>query len=170
MLETTMQTDLNSMEKFGEAKSRRADEIGTVGYKMVCELSASVSKKNRNIFRDMGSELGKMGAILVVEGRKVVHRAEVSFQRIHVTGFVHADVCRFHVTSGTSVWGGRGWKVRINYDETNERSFAKTEVIRNIGVICSSLVRREKKKRKRKSQFSGEEMPREKIEEEEEEE
>lgn len=68
-----------------------------------CELSASVSKKNRNIFRDMGSELGKMGAILVVEGRKVVHRAEVSFQRIHVTGFVHADVCRFHVTSGTSV-------------------------------------------------------------------
>lgn len=169
MLETTMQTDLNSMEKFGEAKSRRADEIGTVWYKMVWIIGLGFEEESEYI-SGYGQGVGKNGATLVVEGRKVVHRAEVSFQRIHVTGFVHADVCRFHVTSGTSVWGGRGWKVRINYDETNERSFAKTEVIRNIGVICSSLVRREKKKRKRKSQFSGEEMPREKIEEEEEEE
>lgn len=44
--------------------------------------------------------------------------------------------------------GEGGWKVGINYDETNERSFAKTEVIRNIGVICS-LVRCGEKKRKK---------------------
>lgn len=166
-LQTTMQTNLNlEMEKLQRRKSR-ADKIRTVGYKSF-EFLASVSKKNR-IFWDMGMDR-KNGTTLVVEGRKVVHRAEVSFQRIHVIGFVHADVCRFHVTSGTSVWGGweGGWKVGINYDETNERSFAKTEVIRNIGVICS-LVRR-KKKKKRKSQFFGEKMPREKMEEEEEEE
>lgn len=99
-LQTTMQTNLNlEMEKLQRRKSR-ADEIRTVGYKSF-EFSASVSKKNR-IFWDMGMDR-KNGTTLVVEGRKVVHRAEVSFQRIHVIGFVHADVCRFHVTSGTSV-------------------------------------------------------------------
>lgn len=83
-----MQTDLNSMEKFGEAKSRRADEIGTVGYKMVCELSASVSKKNRNIFRDMGRELGKMA-------RPWLSRDERLFtgQRFPFNGYTWLALC-----------------------------------------------------------------------------
>lgn len=64
-----MQTDLNSMEKFGEAKSRRADEIGTVGYKMVWIIGLGFEEESEYI-SGYGQRVGKNGRDLGCRGTK----------------------------------------------------------------------------------------------------